>query len=64
MNENVKWTYLCQEEIAKKLAEKGIKVSVFTVRTLLKIHQFKKRKINKCATIVFVKYSGYFCPDT
>jgi hypothetical protein len=51
MNEDTKWTYLNQEEIATKLAEKGIHISRFTVRTLLKIHNFKKRKMDKCKTI-------------
>lgn len=51
INEKIKWTYLSQEEIVEKLAEKGIEVSTFSVRTLLKIHQFKKRKMNKCQTI-------------
>jgi hypothetical protein len=51
MNEDIKWTYLSTEEIVKKLADKGIQVSTFTVRTLLKIHRFKKRKMNKCKTI-------------
>jgi arginine repressor len=51
MNEDIRWTYLSQEEIVDKLAEKGIQVSTFTVRTLLKFHQFKKRKMDKCKTI-------------
>lgn len=51
MNEDIRWTYLSQEEIVEKLADKGIQVSTFTVRTLLKIHKFKKRKMAKCKTI-------------
>lgn len=51
MNKTIKWTYLTQKEIAEKLMEKGITVSLFTVQTLLKIHKFKKRKMNKCKTI-------------
>ena len=42
---------LSQEEIGVKLADKDIHVSTFTVRTLLKIHKFKKRKMDKCKTI-------------
>ncbi len=42
---------LSQEEIVEKLADKGIQVSTFTIRTLLKIHKFKKRKMDKCKTI-------------
>lgn len=55
MNEEIKWTYLNQEEIVNQLATQGIEVSTFTVRTLLKIHRFKKRKMNKCKTIKAVE---------
>jgi hypothetical protein len=51
LNETIKWTYLSQSEIKEKLAQRGIKVSVFTVRTLLKIHKYKRRKMEKCKTI-------------
>jgi hypothetical protein len=51
MNEDVKWTYLTQEEIVEKLADYGIKVSVFIVRTLLKIHHIRSRKMNRSKTI-------------
>lgn len=51
MNEVIKWTYLNQEEIVEKLADRGVVVSAFTVRNLLKIHNFKKRKMDKCKTI-------------
>lgn len=55
MNETIKWTYLTHEEIVEKLAEQGIHVSVFMVRILLKIHNFKKRKMRKSKTIKSVK---------
>lgn len=51
MNEEVKWTYLTQEEIVEKLADCGIKVSVFIVRTLLKIHRIRSRKMDKTKII-------------
>jgi len=51
MNEEVKWTYLTQEEIVEKLADCGIDVSVFIVRTLLKIHGIRSRKMDKSKTI-------------
>jgi hypothetical protein len=51
MNEEVKWTYLTQEEIVEKLADCGIEVSVFIVRTLLKIHRIRSRKMDKSKTI-------------
>lgn len=51
MNEEVKWTYLTQEEMVEKLADRGIEVSVFIVRTLLKIHRIGSRKMDKTQTI-------------
>jgi len=51
MNEAVKWTYLTQEEIVEKLADRDIKVSVFMVRTLLKIHGIRSYKMNKSEII-------------
>jgi len=51
MNERIKWSYLSQAEIVDKLEEKGITVSRFTVRKLLKTHRFKKRKMSKQKTI-------------
>ncbi len=51
MNEFVKWTYLTYEEIVCKLANHGINVSTFVVRVLLKIHNFKKRKMKRSKTI-------------
>ena len=51
MNESVKWTYLTHEEIVEKLANHGINVSTFMVRILLRIHNFKKRKMKKSKTI-------------
>lgn len=51
MNRDIKWTFLTQKEIVEKLAEKGINISEPIVSDLLKIHGFKKRKMNKSQTI-------------
>jgi hypothetical protein len=55
MNEKIKWTYLNPKEIVNPLATQGIEVSTFTVRTLLKIHRFKNRNMNKCKTLKAVE---------
>jgi len=47
MDETIKWTNLSQEEIAKRLAEKGHKMSVPIVKKLLKKHNFRRRKALK-----------------
>lgn len=47
MNEQVKWTYLTQEQIAQELEKKGFKVSVTVVKQLLKKHHYVKRKAQK-----------------
>ena len=47
MNRDIKWTFLTQKEIVDKLAKKGINISEPIVSDLLKIHGFKKRKINQ-----------------
>lgn len=56
MNDNVKWTYLTQEEIVEKLKEKGITVSVTVVKQLLKNHKFVKRKAQKMLSFKEVEY--------
>lgn len=56
MNEALKWTYLTQEEIVEKLSDHDIQVSVFMVRTLLKIHRIRSYKMNK--TEIIAKVAG------
>ncbi len=51
MNAGLRWTYLSAEEIQTKLSEQGFVVSTTTVRLLLNIHQYKRRKIAKTGTI-------------
>jgi len=47
MDEKIKWTNLSKIEIAKKLEDKGYKVSVEIVKQLLKKYHFRKRKAQK-----------------
>jgi len=47
MDDNIKWTNLSQEEIARRLEEKGHKVSVPVVVQLLKKYNFRRRKASK-----------------
>jgi len=47
MDENIKWTNLSQEEIARRLEEKKHKVSVPVVKQLLKKYNFRRRKALK-----------------
>jgi len=47
MDETIKWTNLSQEELARRLEEKGYKVSVPIVKQLLKKHNFRRRKAVK-----------------
>ena len=47
MKPKVKWTNLYCSEIADLLAFRGFKISINTVRKLLKHNDFKKRKIQK-----------------
>jgi hypothetical protein len=47
MDENIKWTNLSQEEIARRLEEKEHKVSVPVVVQLLKKYNFRRRKASK-----------------
>ena len=47
MDETIKWTNLSKKEIARRLEEKGYKVSVDIVKQLLKKYNFRKRKAQK-----------------
>ena len=47
MDETIKWTNLSQEEIAKRLGEKGFEVSFPIAKQLLKKHNFRRRKAFK-----------------
>jgi len=47
MDETIKWTNLSQEEIAKRLGEKGYKISVPVVKQLLNKYNFRRRKAQK-----------------
>ena len=51
MREGVYWTNLSQREIARRMEEKGVKVSTFVVKQLLKAHSFGQRKIKKQTTM-------------
>ncbi len=51
MREGVYWTNLSQREIAKRMEGKGVKVSTFVVKQLLKEHSFGQRKIKKQTTM-------------
>lgn len=45
--EDIRWTYLHQDEIAEKMKEKGVDISRTVVRQLLKDHGYVKRKSQK-----------------
>ena len=47
MDETIKWTNLSQEEIARRLEEKGYKISVPVVKQLLNKYNFRRRKAQK-----------------
>jgi len=47
MDETIKWTNLSQEEIAKRLGEKGFEVSFPIAKQLLEKHNFRRRKAFK-----------------
>lgn len=47
MNSNIVWTYLNADQIKDKLAEQGISIAENTVRGLLKMKKFVKRKAQK-----------------
>ena len=51
MREGVFWTNLSQREIVRRMEVKGMKVSTFVVKQLLKKHSFGKRKIKKQTTM-------------
>lgn len=47
MDEKIRWTNLSQKQIAEKMQEQGICISVTVVKKLLKKHGFTKRKALK-----------------
>ena len=47
MNEKIRWTNLSQKQIAARMQEQGISISVTVVQKLLKRHGFAKRKALK-----------------
>lgn len=47
MDEKVKWTHLNRPQIAKLLADEGMKVSVTVVDQLLKKHDYRRRRARK-----------------
>ena len=51
MCEGTLWTNLSQREIARRMKAKGLKVSTFVVKQLLKRHSFGQRKIKKQTTM-------------
>ena len=51
MNEDVKWTNLGQKGISQKFEDKGLKVSPYVVKQLLKKHKYVQRKMRKTQTV-------------
>ena len=47
MDEKIRWTNLSQKQIAEKMQQQGIGISVTVVKKLLKKHDFTKRKALK-----------------
>ena len=47
IDETIKWTNLSQEEIAKRLGEKGFEISFPIAKQLLEKHNFRRRKAFK-----------------
>ena len=47
MDEKIRWANLSQKQIAEKMQQKGIRISVTVVKKLLKKHGFTKRKALK-----------------
>lgn len=47
VDKNIIWTDLTQKEISKRMSEKGIDISVDTVKQLLEKHEYRKRKALK-----------------
>ena len=51
MNKDVFWTNLTHKEIANKMKEKDVNISVTVVKQLLKKHKYVKRKMQKKTTM-------------
>ena len=51
MDEKIRWTNLSRKQIAEKMQEQGIRISVTVVKKLLKRHGFTKRKALKIKSI-------------
>lgn len=56
MDEKIRWTNLSQKQIAAKMQEHGITISVTVVQKLLKSHGFAKRKALKKKPIGTTKH--------
>jgi hypothetical protein len=56
MDEKIRWTNLSQKQIAKKMQQQGIGISVTVVKKLLKKHGFTKRKALKKKPIGTTKH--------
>ena len=56
MDEKIRWTNLSQKQIAEKMQEQGICISVTVVKKLLKKHGFTKRKALKKKPIGTTKH--------
>ena len=51
MDEEIKWTNLTRSEITRLFKERGMDVSEYVVKQLLKKHKFVKRKMQKALTM-------------
>ena len=56
MDEKIRWTNLSQKQIAEKMQQQGIGISVTVVKKLLKKHGFTKRKALKKKPIGTTKH--------
>jgi hypothetical protein len=56
MDEKIRWTNLSQKQIAEKMQQQGIGISVTVVKKLLKRHGFTKRKASKKKPIGTTKH--------
>ena len=56
MDEKIRWTNLSQKQIAEKMQQQGIGISVTVVKKLLKKHGFAKRKALKKKPIGTTKH--------
>jgi hypothetical protein len=56
MDEKIRWTNLSQKQIAEKMQQQGIGISVTVVKKLLKRHGFTKRKALKKKPIGTTKH--------